>query len=199
MKFTTASIVAATAAIVSASPCAPAPSTNNTPAPGANTTQINDGDVFTVISIRPGTLIQNGLWQANGGAVVINTAAQNASCGTDVNYASFQLNNGTLNLYTEDEPQQMYVDRSGMGQGIMRYTTGDQPFSRNGERGPFSISELGYLEFAGEPFQACPLSNGGFYVWLSGQTNPGGNSNCIPMAARVDKVENPVKCQYTGF
>ncbi|RMZ71849.1 cell wall [Pyrenophora seminiperda CCB06] len=99
----------------------------------------------------------------------------------------------------------MYVDRSGMGQGVIAYTTGVQPLSRNGERQVFAINEQNELVFKDPAsgietgFQACPGAVGGGYnVWLGGaNTNPAGQTNCIPFSALAVKDDSPVKCTYT--
>ncbi|KAF2849403.1 hypothetical protein T440DRAFT_469495 [Plenodomus tracheiphilus IPT5] len=194
MKFTTASMLAATAAIVSASPCRPS----------TTDSQIKDGDPFTILTIRSGSDLQYGSFQAANGGLLINTPQQNASCATDANYATFQLNNGSLYLYTDNPPQQIFVDRSGMGQGVVQYTTGVQGIGKNGERGPFAIDEENHLVFRGPGiqgdfgFQACPNARpGGYSVWLDGNTNPAGNSGCLGIAARPIKADKPNKCSYT--
>lgn len=194
MKFTTATVAAASMALVSASPCGTNP----------DNTKINDGDVFRIMTIRSGSDIQYGSVQAANSGLLINAPKQNASCSADVNYASFTLSSGALYLNTENPPQQIYVDRSGMGQGVIQYTTGAQPASRNSERTTFSIDENSNLVFNGGNgpsvgFQACPGAlSGGYSVWLSGNENPGGNSGCVGFVARALKEDNPVSCSYTS-
>ncbi|KAF2031889.1 hypothetical protein EK21DRAFT_62316 [Setomelanomma holmii] len=192
MKFTTTTLAAATLALSTASPCG---STDSKPVVG---------DVFRIMSIRSGSDIQYGSVQAVTRGFRINYPSQNASCSTDVNYASFYLtDSGDLYLNTDNPPQQAYVDRSGMGQGIIQYTTGVQNIGRNQERGPFKIDDDSNLVFVSANgnttgFQACPnAAGGGYSVWLAGATNPGGNSNCIGFVARALKEDNPVKCAYT--
>lgn len=193
MKFTTTTLLASTAALISATPCAPTP--DSKPAVG---------DIFRIMTLRSGSDFQYGSVQAATRGFRINYPSQNASCSRDVNYASFKLDDaGNLYLYTDNPPQQAFVDRSGMGQGIIQYTTGVQGIGRNQERGPFKIdddSNLVFVSANGDTtgFQACPnAAGGGYSVWLAGATNPGGNSNCVGFTARALKETDPVICAYT--
>lgn len=193
MKFTTATVLAASAALVTASPCAPNPTDS----------VIKDGDVFTILTIRSGSDLQYGNFQAANRALYVNTPKQNATCSEDVNYASFLIKDGGLYLNNDKEPQQIVVDRSGMGQGNIQYTTGaDATIGRNQERTTFAIDASSNLVFQGGnqnlTFQACPgARQGGYAVWLSGSTNPGGQTGCLSFVARALKAEKPVTCTYT--
>ncbi|CAG5146022.1 uncharacterized protein ALTATR162_LOCUS1811 [Alternaria atra] len=189
MKFTTAAVVAAAAGLATALPA---------------DAKIKDGDVFTIQTIRSGSDLQYNTWKAVQNSLVINAGEQNAACGPEPhNYASFQLNNGTLYLYTANPPQQLFVDRSGMGQGVIQYTTGAQGMARNGERRTFAVNDDGNLVFRDQTgqeigFQACkPSLDGGYSVWLDIVTNPAGADECLGFTARAIKEENPVKCLYT--
>ncbi|KAF1928990.1 uncharacterized protein M421DRAFT_420221 [Didymella exigua CBS 183.55] len=193
MKFTTAAIAASAAALVSASPCGKAPSD----------TEIKTGDVFSIITIRSGSDIQYGSLQAANGAFYVNTPKQNATCSEDSNFASFRLTDaGELFLNTENTPQQAFVDRSGMGQGVFQYTTGTAGASANSERTGFALDENNNLVFKAQTdigFQACPnAAQGGYSVWLDDTQNPGGNSNCLGFIARTLKSPKPVTCTYTS-
>lgn len=195
MKFTTAAIVASAAALVSASPCGQTPSN----------TEIKAGDVFRIMTIRSGSDIQYGQMQAANGGFLVNTPKQNASCSEDVNYASFRLTDaGELYLNTANPPQQAFVDRSGMGQGVFQYTTGVQGAGRNSERTAFALDANNNLIFKGQGnqnigFQACPNAlPGGYSVWLSTNENPGGNQNCVGFVARALKEDKPISCMYTS-
>jgi hypothetical protein len=192
MKFTAAAAIAATAAVASAGPIEPA--------------KINDGDVFSILNIRSGSDFQNTQLQAANNSLLINAPAQNAFCGPEnPNYAQFQLSNGTLYLYTANPPQQFFVDRSGMGQGVIQYTTGAQQPVKNGERQGFTVNEKGSLVFRDQTgqdigFQACPGALGGGYsVWLDSVTNPAGATDCLGFNAFALKEEKPVKCSYTAL
>ncbi|KAL1596040.1 hypothetical protein SLS59_008029 [Nothophoma quercina] len=195
MKFTTAAIAASAAALVSASPYVKAP----------RDTEIKTGDVFRIVSIRSGSDLQYGQVQAANGGFLINSPKQNASCSEDVNYASFRLTDaGELYLNTANPPQQAFVDRSGMGQGVFQYTTGAQGAGRNSERTGFALDENNNLIFKDQTdqkigFQACPGSAQGAYsVWFDINQNPGGHTGCLGFIARASKEENPVSCMYTS-
>jgi hypothetical protein len=191
MKFTSAVVAAATAAVVAA-----------TPAGITGAEKIKPNEVFQLMSLRTGTPLQFGSIQASKNGFQVNNKAQNASCGPEPsNFAQFQLTEqGDLYLYTANPPQQAFVDRSGMGQGIFHYTTGVESLVRNGERGPFTLDENNYLTFGKTTgFQACLREDTGDYaIWLSGVTNPAGYKECTPFTAQALKVEAPVKCMYTN-
>ncbi|KAH7085652.1 hypothetical protein BKA63DRAFT_500128 [Paraphoma chrysanthemicola] len=192
MRFSTSTVAAASLALTTALP-------QSTPAPKPGV-----GDVFSVMAIRSGSDFHFGSIKAANRGFRINGPAQGAFCDRDVDYASFQLTTeGELYLNTDNPPQRPFVDRSGMGQGVFKYTTGAQDIGRNQERGPFKIDDDSNLVFVNANgnttgFQACPIGNdGGYSVWLAGAINPGGNSNCTGFIARAIKEDNSVKCQYT--
>jgi hypothetical protein len=201
MKFTTSAAIASILAVVSASPIAAAHNSTNTDPFAA--TKPSTGDVFRLMSLRTGTPIQFGNVQAVKGGLSINAPKQNSSCtDPEANYASFFLTEeGDLYLYTSNPPLQAYVDRSGMGQGVLQFTTGVQPIGRNQERGPFKVNDESNLVFAAANgvvgFQACPgAAENGYSVWLSGVSTPAGIEGCIPFAMKALKEETPVKCLY---
>ncbi|RMZ70586.1 cell wall [Pyrenophora seminiperda CCB06] len=191
MKFTTAAIAATAASLVSAAP----------PQSHVEYAEIKDNDVFHIMSLRTGTEIQHGNLQAANNGLYLNAPNQNATCGAE--HASFQLNNGTLNLYTKAPSQSIYVDRSGMGQGVIGYTTGAQPAPKNAQREGWAINKDSYLVWRDDNgtelnFQACaPALGGGYAVWLSGVPNPAGYKDCIPFTALALKEDDAVLCQYT--
>lgn len=195
MKFTTTTLVVSTAALVSASPIAQAD------------TKPTGSDVFRLMAIRSGSDIHYGSIQAVNGGLRIGYPQQNASCSEpDVNYASLQVGqeDGGLYIYSDFPTLQAYVDRSGMGQGVLQFSVGVQPIGKNQERGPFKIDDESNLIFdaanGAVGFQACPNALGGGYsVWLAGETNPGGNKDCVGFTARALKEETPVKCSYNGM
>ncbi|KAK7959452.1 uncharacterized protein PG986_004306 [Apiospora aurea] len=182
MQFKNLAIAAASAAAVSA--------------------QTPIGQTFGVLSIASGTKLQYAGWSASSRGIFNYGQAQDAACdkGVKEEYATFHLNDKSeLFLFNngQNPPQQLYVDRSGMGQGIMGYTTGVEPAPRNAERTGFSIED-GHLKFDGSDFQACPgYAEGAYKIWVAGATNPGGNSNCTAVAARVQTISEPVGCLYS--
>jgi hypothetical protein len=204
MKFTTSAVIASTLAIVSASPIATADNSTNTDPFAA--TKPSGNDVFRLMSLRTGTPIQFGNVQAVKGGLSINAPKQNSSCTEpDANYASFSLTEeGDLYLYTPNPPLRAYVDRSGMGQGVLQFTMCVQGIGKNQERGPFKIDDESNLVFAAANgvvgFQACPgAEEDGYSVWLSGVDTPAGIEGCIPFTMKALKEETPVKCIYNNM
>jgi hypothetical protein len=162
--------------------------------------------IFTIKSIitETGTALCRTSWSARTGNILDVTNNTDASCdyGIKNDFATFLLaDDTTLNLYkTDNPPQQLYADRSGMGQGKLGYTTGAQPPPRNSERTGWAVSDAGVLTFNEKNFIACPGAlGGGFSIWVSaGVDQPGGNSGCFPVQAHVEEVEEPVSCWYSG-
>lgn len=197
MKFTTSTILASAAALVSASPI-------DSPLPGSFPA-VNEP--FGIVAIRSGAPFQYASVQAMKRGFRLGAASQNASCSSDtsINSATFQLTEkGELFLYTANPPQQAFVDRSGMGQGIIQYTTGVQQIGRNQERAPFKIDADSNLIFDSgngvSGFQACPSPTDeaeGYSIWLTGLDKPGFLEGCLPFTAKALKAENPIKCSYT--
>lgn len=195
MQFTALALTAATAATAAA--CAlPARASNPNP----------DLVTFGVISIHSGSAVHNAGWGAMHKGVFTGTRPQEgASCyGAQQDYATFVLNKpeGTLSLLTDGKPwQQFFVDRSGMAQGQLQYTTGAEPATKNAERNGWAINDASHLTFGGsDAFLACPAGFGdNLYRVLPyvGIENPAGYTNCTSIAARVIEATNPVECLYS--
>ena len=197
MQFATLALTAASAA------------TGAMAAPAANPNP--DLVTFGVISIASGSKVQNAGWGAMHKGIFTGAKPQEgASCyGPEQDYATFVLNkaDGTLDLRTDGKPwQQLFVDRSGMGQGVMQYTTGAEPASRNAERAGWAIDDASqHLTFGGsDAFLACPNGLPGtadaetFRVLpYVGINSPAGYTNCTSIAARVVVATNPVDCLYS--
>lgn len=162
-------------------------------------TTITPGDAFGLIALRSGSAVHFQPFQAYQGSILAGTAAQNATCDTASNTATFTLNDaGELGLYSTDAPfQTTYVDASGMGQGVFQYTTGAEPISRNGQRSNFTLDAYDDLSFNGAGFIACPYLDS-WTIWVdAGIANPGGNVNCTGIAVRATKIDAPVSCLYS--
>ncbi|KAF4304321.1 hypothetical protein GTA08_BOTSDO08120 [Botryosphaeria dothidea] len=130
---------------------------------------------------------------------------QDAACDKPSDYATFLLDNSTAKLFLYDGPkssyQQLYTDRSGMGQGVLQYTrTRDQTLNPN------RIETTGFvvpkdspdLQFKDVGFLACPGTGDIWSVWLdAGVANPGGITGCLGFSARAVDTTDPVACVYT--
>lgn len=204
MQFATLALTAATCAMA-----APAPQSAGQP----NTNP--DLVIFGVVTEQPGGKLQGNGWGAmHKGLFTGDSPQEGASCnGEYQQFAYFVLNkaeSGTLSLYTDGKPwQQLFVDRSGMGQGMLQYTTGAEPAPRNAERGGWAIDENNILSFAGnDKFLACPGGpNNSFRVLPDvGIENPAGYSGCTGIRAvaqisdpdpKAVDPQYPVMCHYS--
>jgi hypothetical protein len=160
---------------------------------------------FQLMSLRSASPIHFGQFNAADDRIFINHPSQGAEClkGDGNGPATFQLNkeDGTLFLYKVGNPrQELWVDRSGMGQGLVGYTSGAQGLPRNGEREGWEVNETGNLSFDGAELIACPSDiDGAYSVWVSaGVDQPGGNEGCLGLSARTIEVAEPDQCTYTN-
>ncbi|KAI1472145.1 cell wall protein PhiA [Daldinia caldariorum] len=167
--------------------------------PGA---KIAPGAKFSLMALRSASEVHFAGFEAAKSSLFLKLPSQNASCDAGpADYATFYLqDDGGLYLYAASAtPQQLYVDRSGMGQGKLGYTTGAQPTPRNGERTSFALDESNDLTFNGAGFIACPDSiDGAWSVWVSAGVNqPAGNQGCLGISVRAVEVSKPNGCLYT--
>ncbi|WYZ38512.1 hypothetical protein EsH8_III_000426 [Colletotrichum jinshuiense] len=171
--------------------------TTNGTAPG-----LADGATFQLMALRSASPVHFSRFQAAKSSIFLQLPSQNATCDAeDTGAATFYLKDGGLYLYAASAtPQQLYADRSGMGQGKLGYTTGAQPAPRNGERTGFTLDQYGDLTLDGASFLACPNSiEGSWAVWVSaGVANPAGNTGCLGVAVRAVEVAEPNSCSYTS-
>ncbi|KAJ4179097.1 Hypothetical protein NCS54_00046400 [Fusarium falciforme] len=154
---------------------------------------------FEALALRSATDIHFAVVQAAHSSIFLKLPQQKATCEkkTD-NSATFSIVNGELFLYGKTR-QQIYVDRSGMGQGKIGYTTGTQSAPRNAERKGWAIDKDGDLSFKGKNLVACPHSiDGAWSVWVStGIKTPGGNKGCLEFLPRTAEIKKPISCKYT--
>ncbi|KAE8137843.1 hypothetical protein BDV38DRAFT_246276 [Aspergillus pseudotamarii] len=172
MQFKNLALAASIAATAAAAPAADAPK------------------YFGVIAIKSGSAVQNSAFSAAQGSLIAGLQNKGSSCPE----TSFYINDGVLNIYDNTaRPQEVYVDRSGMGQGKIGYTVGAQPTPKNAERKGWSIQD-GHLLFDGSSPIACPGADG-YSIWASsGVANPGGNKDCVGIAAHVVETKEPQPC-----
>ncbi|KAI2463891.1 cell wall protein PhiA [Annulohypoxylon bovei var. microspora] len=156
---------------------------------------------FTLMALRSASDIHFAGFEAAKSSLFLHLPSQDASCDAGAaESATFYLKDGGLYLYAASAaPQQLYADRSGMGQGKLGYTTGAQPAPTNGERTPFTLDENNDLTLDGAGFLACPNSiDGAWSVWVSaGVDQPAGNSGCLSFSARAVEAPTPNGCLYT--
>ncbi|OLN86996.1 Cell wall protein phiA [Colletotrichum chlorophyti] len=157
---------------------------------------------FQLMSLRSASPVHFSRFQAAKGSIFLQLPSQNATCDSeDTGAATFYLKDGGLYLYAASAtPQQLYADRSGMGQGNLGYTTGAQPGPRNGERTGWTIDSYGDLTLDGAGFLACPNSiEGAWSIWVSaGINNPAGNTGCLGISVRAVQINEPNSCSYTS-
>ncbi|CAI4214266.1 unnamed protein product [Parascedosporium putredinis] len=156
---------------------------------------IEDGTPFNLMALRSASDIHFAPFNAALNSILLRLPSQNANCGCGVpsnSSAAFYLEEGGLYLYTGDDstPQQLFVDRSGMGES----------WPRNGERDVFELDEYDDLTFNGSGFLACPGSiDDAWSVWVSaGVANPGGHTDCLGLVARAVENDDAAPCLYTN-
>lgn len=160
-------------------------------------------DKFGLIAILSGSEIQNQGITASQGHLSVG-GQQDADCDKASNFATFYINpDGEAFMYAASvTPQQLWVDRSGMGQGVTGYTTGAQPTPKNAERQGFSVDADGLLTFDGVSAKACPpgsqFPDAGYSIWFSTSEKPGFNEGCLGIDLRAIKADEPVSCLYTS-
>lgn len=166
--------------------------------PAASESQLK---TFNLVSIHSGSAVQYAGFNAAKSSLFAGLSSQNATCTRPKEQtATFYIKDGALYLFDQSAtPQEFYVDRSGMGQGKIGYTTGAQPAPKNSERTGWAIDQNNHLQFAGSDMIACPNSiDGAWSIWASaGVANPAGNKDCTGIAARVEETTNPNGCKYT--
>ncbi|KAL1630427.1 hypothetical protein SLS56_004955 [Neofusicoccum ribis] len=160
----------------------------------ANAAAVATDKYFGGVAIHSGSAIQNAGVSASKNSLWL-AHAQDASCDAESNFATFYLADGAAYLYAASAtPQQLYVDRSGMGRGKIGYTTGAEPTPKNAERTGFAVDDQGHLTFDGSSFYACPsgLEDGSYGIWQQKFAD-----DCIAFAFRAQYTDAPVGCLYS--
>lgn len=172
-----------------------------TPIPQSVDTPPTLGDPFGVGAVSTnGSKIQNQQLTASAGRIFIG-GTQTPSCdrGERQDFATFVIySDKTVYLYkTDNPPQQLWVDASGMGGGISGYTTGAQPTPKNASRGDFEIDEEGVLTFSGVGTKACPTGEEGKWtVWFTSNEKPGFQEDCLDVTLKAYDAPARVACTY---
>ncbi|TFB02855.1 Cell wall protein phiA [Trichoderma ghanense] len=157
---------------------------------------------FDIMALRSASPIHFSQVSAAKSGLFLDLPAQNATCKGDESKgsATFYVENEELVLYSsEGVKQKVFVDRSGMGQGIVGYITGDASLPRYGELKGWKVDADQNLWFKDTGLIACPNSiDGSWKIWLDlGLQQPGGNTGCLGFTARTLEIAKPVSCQYT--
>ncbi|KAF9766058.1 hypothetical protein IL306_001572 [Fusarium sp. DS 682] len=177
----------------------------------ASTDKIVEVTEYNAVALHHGNKdLDHAALQASKGRFALKLKNQGASCdsGKYENEITFNINkDGELSLYTwGNNPQVAYVDRSGMGQGILAFATyggvGGFNYPKNAETKGWKVAKNGNLTFDGKGFLACPNSKkagGSYSIWADvGVKNPGGHKNCVSISIRASKDKNPVACVYSA-
>ncbi|KAL6837282.1 hypothetical protein V8C43DRAFT_308318 [Trichoderma afarasin] len=155
---------------------------------------------FDVMALHSASPIHFAQMSAAKSGLYLNFPLQNATCkGESSGHATFYIANEELVLYScEQEKQKVFVDRSGMGQGIVGFLTGSQSLPRYGELKGWRVDKDKNLFFKDAGLIACPVSlDGSWRIWLGlGFQTPGGNTGCLGMSARTLDNNKPVSCRY---
>lgn len=81
---------------------------------------IEDGATFNLMALRSASDVHFAKFSAALSSIMLNLPEDNASCDAETDgAATFYLQDGEMYLYAASAtPQQLFVDRSGMGKGI---------------------------------------------------------------------------------
>ncbi|KAF3481678.1 uncharacterized protein GIQ15_04437 [Arthroderma uncinatum] len=161
---------------------------------------------FGIMSLRSASPIHFGQVSAAHGSIRINQQNQDAVCKVKhgekpPTTATFYIKDEILYLYTgKGLIQKVFTDRSGFGQGVTGYLTGDGPLPNRFEDKGWMVDGNGNLSFKGQGLLACPTSvpGGGWSIWISGNNpNPGGHTGCLGFSPRTVPLKHPVRCEYS--
>ncbi|KAK4233247.1 hypothetical protein C8A03DRAFT_39059 [Achaetomium macrosporum] len=172
-------------------------------AAAASAAPAGDERKFGIMALRSASPIHFAPAKATQGKLVFNLpdSKMDAQC-TDGSKgekgAIFTLKDGELYLYGKDQVQQIYVNRSGMGQGVLGYfnkDTSNPP--RNSELKGWAVDATENLTFDGTGLLACPGGDDAFYIWASGVDKPAGIEGCLPFSARTVTQNDAAECTYS--
>lgn len=79
------------------------------------TVQTDKPQTFDVVAVKPSSPIQDFAVGAASRGLLLDLVNQNATCEGENDQATFYIEGSKLFLYSDDKPQQIFVDRSGMG------------------------------------------------------------------------------------
>ncbi|SCO23603.1 related to cell wall protein PhiA [Fusarium fujikuroi] len=191
--------------LAAAAPTEECASTKTAPAKSGNSPAPK---TFGLVALRSGSPIHFTHFSASENGFLLGLPAdkQNATCsGKSDGSAVFRLSEGELYLYNTGKKQQRaYTDRSGMGQGVLQYSTVTKnPLPEAFETKGWKIDKSGNLNFAdASGFTACPNGpDGSWAVWVAtGNSRPGySEKECLGFNARVSEIEHATSCFYSEY
>ncbi|RGP79764.1 hypothetical protein FLONG3_2077 [Fusarium longipes] len=165
---------------------------------------------FGLVALRSASPIHFASFSASesGFQLKLPKGDQHAKCvgGKDDGTATFRISKAhELFLYNTGKEQQIaYTDRSGMGQGVLQYTS-SKSYPRNAETEGWKIDKSGNLVFGSNnaSFVACPgqKESDPWSVWVATGTSHPGNSDkeCLGFNARVAEIKKATSCVYTEY
>lgn len=155
---------------------------------------------FDVMALRSASPVHFAALRAARGSLLLNLDEQKAECKGENTRATMYIQDTRLFLYSSDQPQRVFVDRSAMGQGIIRYIDHDQTAPQNAEFKGWSINADGNLVFDNKVLQACPGAIGhAWSVWTALVVEPAGLKGCLGFSPRALDNDRPVSCRYSTY
>ncbi|KEY68286.1 hypothetical protein S7711_07038 [Stachybotrys chartarum IBT 7711] len=158
---------------------------------------------FGIMTLRSASPLHFGQVSAARSNLFIHLPDQHAQCrgGDRPTGATLYIKDQELFLLTPPgKPvQKIYVDRSGMGQGYLGYTTGQETLPRYAETRGWQVGENNILNFNGTGLIACPNSmDGAWSIWaFIGIDRPAGQEGCLGFSPMIIPDTEALKCQYT--
>jgi len=161
---------------------------------------------FGIMALRSASPIHFAEASATQNGLVLNLPESklDAKCtdGKARRDAIFYIQDGVLYLYgTKDKVQEFFVDRSGMGQGILKYQDKGAPLGTHFELKGWAVDANDNLTFNGNGLLACPsTTDSSWYVWVdAGVAQPAGQKGCLGFSARTINETAPVQCTYSDY
>jgi len=160
---------------------------------------------FGIMALRSASPIHFGEVSASQNSLALNVPENklDAQCtdGKARRDAIFYIQDGELYLYgNKDKVQQFFVDRSGMGQGVLKYFNKGEGLGSHFELKGWAVDANDNLSFNGAGLLACPsTTDSSWYIWVdAGVTKPAGQEGCLGFSARTITDSDPVKCTYSN-
>lgn len=146
-------------------------------------------------------IVNKDLTASDGFIYIGGTQSPSCEKNQRQDFATFVYqSDGTVFLYKHgNPPQQVWVDASGMGQGITGYSTGTQnPKPKNASYGKFHVDGDGKLTFNDTGAKACPTGEQGKWsVWFTQDPMPANQEGCVSVNLKAYHAPARVACNYT--